>query len=411
MKNLVIKSENIIGHIWSLLIISGVMAAGIISMVFWQLYQHDKTNALTINYHSASSQQINTIRYEVLMIQVGINKKKADTILPSLHIINKSHSELFAIQEKYQQPRFNRVLIQLRSQLSPLLAIIDTQQNIQQRIYSDDINAVLLTLKQLERLHTISNKALTDKTIKEEKSRIIIMLGILLALILVSVLVTRKAFNSIKRILKSEKLSVQKLAEEKERIHTTLNSIGDAVITTDTQGRVTSMNPIAEQLSGWLFKDAARKNLSTILPIIDAATRKPIENPVDKVIATGETVYLSNHTTLIAKDNKEYQIADSAAPIRGDDSEIQGVVLVFNDVTEQYLLRQAAAKSKRDLQAILDHTPALIYVKDTHGCFTFVNQKFENMFHIKSADIIGKTLHDIFSKDIADEMQKMMKRY
>ncbi len=196
-----------------------------------------------------------------------------------------------------------------------------------------------------------------------------------------------------------------KLSQEKERAQVTLNSIGDAVITTDEKGHVTNMNPVAEKLTGWSLLEARDQPLQTIFPIFNAATREPIKNPVKKVIATGETIFLSNHTTLIAKDGSEVQIADSAAPIR-DDKNILGMILVFNDVTEQYHLREAAAKSKRDLDAILDNSPAVVYVKDLQGCFTFINRQFEKLFNIKCQHIIGKAPHDIFSKKIADQMQE-----
>lgn len=129
------------------------------------------------------------------------------------------------------------------------------------------------------------------------------------------------------------------LKESEQDLAITLNSIGDAVITTDDKGLVTRMNPVAEQLSGWPIEEAKGQSLKTVFPIINASTGAAIENPVDKVLNTGETVYLSNHTTLISKNKAEYQIADSAAPIRDKNNKILGVVLVFNDVTEKYQLR------------------------------------------------------------------------
>ena len=200
-------------------------------------------------------------------------------------------------------------------------------------------------------------------------------------------------------------LAEQALSEREQDLVVTLNSIGDAVIVTDVDGMVTRMNPVAEQLTGWTFKEAQQHSLKTIFPIVHASSREPIENPVEKVISSGETVFLSNHTTLIAKDGSERQIADSAAPIRNEQGNILGLILVFNDVTEQYLLREAAAKSERDLQAIMDNSPAIIYVKDSEGFFTFINHKFEKLFGMKRKYVIGKTLHDIFPKNIADEMQ------
>jgi len=200
--------------------------------------------------------------------------------------------------------------------------------------------------------------------------------------------------------------ATQHLQKREQDLAITLNSIGDAVIATDAEGNITRMNPVAIQLTGWSLEEASGQPLSTIFVIIDASTREPIENPVEKVITTGKVIYLSNHTTLIARDGSEYQIADSAAPIRDEDDNIQGMVLVFNDITERYQLREAAAKSRRDLQAIMDHSPTVIYVKDKEGRFTFSNQQFEKLFHIQQEDIIGKTLHDIFPKDIADEMKR-----
>jgi len=194
------------------------------------------------------------------------------------------------------------------------------------------------------------------------------------------------------------------IKEREQNLSLTLDSIGDAVIVTDATGKVVRMNPVAEKLTGWTLQEAKEQSVKTIFPIIDATTRKSIKNPVEKVLDTGETVYLSNHTTLIAKDKTEYQIADSAAPIRNDEGKILGMVLVFNDVTEQYQLRQAAAKSKRDMQAVMDNSPAVIYVKDKNGCYIFINRRFEELFDLKREDFIGKTDYDLFAVEIADTL-------
>ena len=139
------------------------------------------------------------------------------------------------------------------------------------------------------------------------------------------------------------------LRERERDLEITLNSIGDAVIATDASGNVTRLNPVAEQLTGWSLEEAKGLSVKTIFPIVDASTRETIENPIEKVLTTGETVYLSNHTTLLSKNGREYQVADSAAPIRSEDSGILGMVLVFNDVTEQYNLRQAVTISERGM--------------------------------------------------------------
>ena len=154
-----------------------------------------------------------------------------------------------------------------------------------------------------------------------------------------------------RRVLKKLERSREQLRISQENLAITLNSIGDAVMVTDKHGMLVSLNPVAEQLTGWSNEASRGQSVKTIFPIIDASTRKPIENPVEKVLATGETVYLSNHTTLISKDGTEYQIADSAAPIREKHgSEILGMVLVFHDVTEQYRLREENIRSKHELE-------------------------------------------------------------
>lgn len=126
------------------------------------------------------------------------------------------------------------------------------------------------------------------------------------------------------------------LAEERERLAVTLRSIGDGVITTDLQGRVTLLNRVAENLTGWRQAEALGLPLTDVFHIINEHTRTVCENPVEKVLHTGGVVGLANHTALVARDGRERVIADSGAPIRDTLSRIIGVVLVFRDVTAQY---------------------------------------------------------------------------
>ncbi|HEY4102802.1 MAG TPA: PAS domain S-box protein [Polyangiaceae bacterium] len=114
---------------------------------------------------------------------------------------------------------------------------------------------------------------------------------------------------------------------------TTLHSIGDALIATDADGRVTLMNDVAETLTGWSEQDARGKILPEVFHIVNEYTRNLVENPVAKVLATGGTVGLANHTVLLARDRREIPIDDSGAPIRTPDGKIEGVVLVFRDVS------------------------------------------------------------------------------
>jgi diguanylate cyclase (GGDEF)-like protein/PAS domain S-box-containing protein len=125
------------------------------------------------------------------------------------------------------------------------------------------------------------------------------------------------------------------LADQRELLAVTLRSIGDAVITTDAQGRVTWLNPVAEQLTGWSSTEAQTQPLETVFHIVHEDTREVAVNPVTSCLEQGKVVGLANHTVLISRSGHEYGIEDSAAPIRNAQGQVLGVVLVFHDVTEQ----------------------------------------------------------------------------
>lgn len=125
------------------------------------------------------------------------------------------------------------------------------------------------------------------------------------------------------------------LRKESDWLRVTLSSIGDAVITTDVEGRLTFMNPVAESLTGWALDEAMGRSLPDIFQILNEESREPVENPaLQRLIADG-TVGLANHTILIAKDGTECPIDDSAAPIRNEQGEVVGTVLVFRDISER----------------------------------------------------------------------------
>ena len=124
------------------------------------------------------------------------------------------------------------------------------------------------------------------------------------------------------------------LRAERERFKVTLHSIGDGVIATDRESRVTLMNPVAERLTGWTDMESRNQNLEKVFRIVNETTRKSCLNPVQQVIDSGKIVGLANDTLLISRDGTERVIADSGAPIRDTENQIIGVVLVFRDITE-----------------------------------------------------------------------------
>jgi PAS domain S-box-containing protein len=172
------------------------------------------------------------------------------------------------------------------------------------------------------------------------------------------------ALTDISKLKNTEKA----LRDSEENLAVTLQSIGDAVIATDVDGMVTQMNKAAEKLTGWKISDAAKKPLSDVFNIINAHTRQPVDNPVDKVIREGITIGLANHTILISKDKTERQIADSGAPILDRDGNIIGAVLVFRDVTEDYRIREALKESESLYRTLASNIP--------DSCIFLVNKDY-----------------------------------
>ena len=159
------------------------------------------------------------------------------------------------------------------------------------------------------------------------------------------------------RNLASRQRAADVLHAERERFRTTLTSIGDAVLVTDAQGRVTLTNPVAQVLTGWA-DEALGRPLDEVFRIVNETTRETVENPVAKVIRLGTVVGLANHTVLIAKDGRELAIDDSGAPIRDGRGRIAGVVLVFRDIAERRAVeraRQDADRRKDEFLAMLAH--------------------------------------------------------
>ncbi|MEA5564130.1 ATP-binding protein [Anabaena sp. UHCC 0399] len=139
------------------------------------------------------------------------------------------------------------------------------------------------------------------------------------------------------------------IRENHDKLATLLNSISDAVIATDDQGLVTFMNPAAEALTGWQQKDALSTDVSKIFHLVDEVTETKLENPVTKVLREQQVVYLKEFTSLITKDGKRVPIGDSASPIMGLPNQINGVVIVFWDLSERRkteLLEQALHKEQ-----------------------------------------------------------------
>ena len=140
------------------------------------------------------------------------------------------------------------------------------------------------------------------------------------------------------------------LGDREEKLAVTLDSIGDAVIATDAEARVTLLNPVAEQLTGWTQAQAVGLPVGEVFHIINQKTREPATLPVIETLAQGTIQGMANHTILIARDGRECDIADSCAPIRGRNGQVVGAVLVFRNVSDDYALQHALEVQQVELE-------------------------------------------------------------
>ena len=184
------------------------------------------------------------------------------------------------------------------------------------------------------------------------------------------------------------------VAEQRERLRTTLASIGDAVVSTDPAGNVTYLNAVAEALTGWTNGEAAGVPLARVFHIVNESTRREVENPAARALAEGVVVGLANHTVLIARDGTEWPIDDSAAPIRAADGGIAGCVLVFRDTTDRKKAEADARRSAELLRGVTDGTTDLIFVKDRDGRMVFANPATLRAMGLTEAELLGTTEAD-----------------
>ncbi|MHC4885312.1 MAG: PAS domain-containing sensor histidine kinase [Planctomycetota bacterium] len=180
----------------------------------------------------------------------------------------------------------------------------------------------------------------------------------------------------------------EELQLKEENLRITFDSIGDGVIATDQEGRVTRMNPVAEALTGWAQAQAQGQPLARIFTLINTQTREPVENPVSQALEKGICMALTSHTTLIAKNGRERQIADSAAPIAHHHGEVVGAVLVFRDITEEYALQKRMTASEEKYRTLYESSSDAILLLDPEEGYLDCNPAALTMFAIPTKEAL-----------------------
>ncbi len=214
------------------------------------------------------------------------------------------------------------------------------------------------------------------------------------------------ALQNVQIILQERQRIERELAAERERLRITLASIGDAVISTDAEGRVVFLNGVAEALTGWPQAEAAGRPLSEIFHIVNEVTRLPVDNPALRALREGRVVDLANHTLLIARDGRERPIDDSAAPMRDDEGATIGAVLVFRDVSE----RKRAEEAHLRLAAIVESSEDAILSKTLDGIIRSWNVGAGRLFGYTSEEAVGKHITLIIPPDRLEEEATILGR-
>ncbi|HMF15580.1 MAG TPA: PAS domain S-box protein [Gemmataceae bacterium] len=244
------------------------------------------------------------------------------------------------------------------------------------------------------------------------------LIGLLTYLITCSIIIgigeaMRVSQRRFAQLTRQQDRAADVLAQEREGLRVTLASIGDAVITTDMQGRIVFLNAVAQSLTGWKHDEAAGKPLEAVFRIINEETHESVANPATRVLQEGIIVGLANHTVLIKKDGTKRPIDDSAAPIRDSRSRVVGCVLVFRDIMERRLMERRMADrlaAARLLAALVRSSTDAIITISLDGIIQSWNAAAEQLYGYSAEQAVGQTLSLLIPPDRADEEDQILAR-
>jgi PAS domain S-box-containing protein len=204
----------------------------------------------------------------------------------------------------------------------------------------------------------------------------------------------RELVATIEALLRARRAE-REARQQRELLRITLDSIGDAVIATDTTGKVTFLNGVAQALTGWSAKDAAGRPLADVFHIIDESTGEPAESPVDKALAEGRVVGLANNTVLTARDGTQHVIDDSAAPIRDEMGRVLGVILTFRDLTQQRSSELAIQDARDYAENIVDTVREPLLVLSADLRVRSASRSFYQTFRVAPAETVGRLVYEL----------------
>jgi two-component system, cell cycle sensor histidine kinase and response regulator CckA len=204
------------------------------------------------------------------------------------------------------------------------------------------------------------------------------------------------------------KRAEETLRQQREWLRVTLTSIGDAVLATDTAGRITFLNPVAAELTGWTEEQALGQPVQNVFRIVNEQTRDQAEDVVGRVLREGHVTSLANHTVLVTRDGREIPIEDSAAPIQDRAGHMTGAVLVFHDVTAKRRAQEALRDSEAQFRTLSNAIPQLCWMANADGWLFWYNQRWYEYTGATPEQMEGwgwQSVHD------PEELPKVLERW
>ncbi|MDP4199082.1 MAG: PAS domain S-box protein [Bacteroidota bacterium] len=180
----------------------------------------------------------------------------------------------------------------------------------------------------------------------------------------------------------------------RDLLETTLLSIGDAIIVTGSDQRITLMNRRAEELTGWSIADARARPISDVFRVVEEASRTPIESPIAHALRDRRITEFSSHAVLLSRTGVDYPVEDSAAPIHNSHHDVVGAILAFRDITERREGEHAAEIREREFRALIENTPDLIIRFERDLSIAYVNPAVEAVLGFAPHVLLGRHFKD-----------------
>ena len=334
--------------------------------LYWQIHQ---ANAAVANIQGADDRIQQTIYIESLITdeETGLRGYETTHDPVFLEPFHAAEARLPAVlQGRLAEARSDERRNQLSALITqydtwhqgfalPIIATIgaggqtnDVDLNLAGKRQMDEIRSRIAALDEYSQMRRTEYKQAWQRETRT------LILGLILSAIVLGLVLgfyIRRLLKDVSAAFRQShnvlRIRAEQAFRSEQRLRTTLQSIGDAVVTCGPEGHIESLNAVAEQLTGWPAAEAQGRRIENVFHIVDEITREPIENPVAKVMRLNRIVGLANHTVLIRKDQSELFIDDSGAPIRNKSGEITGVVLVFRDITLAKKSREALLANEK----------------------------------------------------------------